>query len=164
MRRRAFDFKMSASPNERSVGAIFRFLRFFTRSKESRPMKTTLQQVANVYSGIAGGRRVLVALFEYVKPDGTALAAEEIETILDAANAAASELGAEICWRATNGEIATPTLADDERVALELVANAVKISPDPIPELDESELEPVVEETNETTGGEEAQNDESAAA
>ena len=125
-------------------------------------MKTTLQQISNVYSGIAGGRRVLVALFEYVKPDGTALAAEEIETILDAANAAASELGAEICWRATNGEIATPTLADDERVALELVANAVKISPDPIPELDESELEPVVEETNETTSGEEAQNDESA--
>ena len=73
-------------------------------------MKTTLQQIANVYSGVAGGRRVLVALFEYVKPDGTALAAEEIETILDAANAAASELGAEICWRATNGEIATPTL------------------------------------------------------
>lgn len=127
-------------------------------------MKTTLQQISNVYSGIAGGRRVLVALFEYVKPDGTALAAEEIETILDAANAAASELGAEICWRATNGEIATPTLEADERVALELVANAVKISPDPIPELDESELEPVVEETNETTGGEEAQNDESAAA
>ncbi|MBQ2850005.1 MAG: hypothetical protein IJE77_05950 [Thermoguttaceae bacterium] len=125
-------------------------------------MKTTLQQISNVYSGIAGGRRVLVALFEYVKPDGTALAAEEIETILDAANAAASELGAEICWRATNGEIATPTLEADERVALELVANAVKISPDPIPELDESELEPVVEETNETTSGEEAQNDESA--
>jgi hypothetical protein len=106
-------------------------------------MKTTLQQIANVYSGVAGGRRVLVALFEYVKPDGTALAADEIETILDAANAAASELGAEICWRATNGEIATPTLADDERVALELVATAVKIAPDPTPEFDESELVPV---------------------
>lgn len=109
-------------------------------------MKTTLQQIANVYSGVAGGRRVLVALFEYVKPDGTALAAEEIETILDAANAAASELGAEICWRATNGEIATPTLEADERVALELVANAVKISPDPIPEVDESELASLEEE------------------
>ncbi|MBR2005339.1 MAG: hypothetical protein IKK39_10030 [Thermoguttaceae bacterium] len=113
-------------------------------------MKTTLQQIANVYSGIAGGRRVLVALFEYVKPDGTALAAEEIETILDAANAAASELGAEICWRATNGEIATPTLADDERVAIELVVNAVKISPDPIPKLDANELENIVEGTEET--------------
>ncbi|MBQ8362976.1 MAG: hypothetical protein IJX36_03480 [Thermoguttaceae bacterium] len=109
-------------------------------------MKTTLQQVANVYSGVAGGRRVLVALFEYVKPDGTALAAEEIETILDAANAAASELGAEICWRASNGEIATPTLEADERVALELVANAVKLSPDPIPEVDESELASLEEE------------------
>ena len=112
-------------------------------------MKTTLQQVANVYSGVAGGRRVLVALFEYVKPDGTALDAEEIETILAAANAAATELGADVCWRATNGEIATPTLADDERVALELVANAVKISPDPIPEIDENELAPVADETPE---------------
>ena len=102
-------------------------------------MKTTLQQVANVYSGIAGGRRVLVALFEYVKADGTALDAQEIETVLDAASNAAAELGAEICWRATNGEIATPTLEADERVALELVANAVKISPDPIPEVDENE-------------------------
>ncbi|MBQ8286243.1 MAG: hypothetical protein IJZ10_08065 [Thermoguttaceae bacterium] len=128
-------------------------------------MKTTLQQVANVYSGIAGGRRVLVALFEYVKPDGTALAAEEIETILDAANAAASELGAEICWRATNGEIATPTLADDERVALELVANAVKISPDPIPEIDESfELDEELDAEEPTSGDEEIETDESAAA
>lgn len=130
-------------------------------------MKTTLQQVANVYSGIAGGRRVLVALFEYVKPDGTALAADEIETILDAANAAASELGAEICWRATNGEIATPTLADDERVALELVANAVKISPDPIPEVDANELENIVEgteEPNETPSDGESKTGETAAA
>ncbi len=128
-------------------------------------MKTTLQQVANVYSGIAGGRRVLVALFEYVKPDGTALAAEEIETILDAANAAASELGAEICWRATNGEIATPTLADDERVALELVANAVKISPDPIPEIDENfELDEELDAEEPTSGDEEIETDESAAA
>ena len=127
-------------------------------------MKTTLQQVANVYSGIAGGRRVLVALFEYVKPDGTALAAEEIETILDAANAAASELGAEICWRATNGEIATPTLADDERVALELVANAVKISPDPIPEIDESfELDEELDAEEPTSGDEEIETDEIAA-
>lgn len=138
-------------------------------------MKTTLQQIANVYSGIAGDRRVLVALFEYVKPDGNALAAEEIETILDAANAAANELGAEICWRATNGEIATPTLADDERVALELVANAVKISPDPLPEVDETEIAPVEEETEndesadapletepETTVEEETENDDSA--
>ena len=130
-------------------------------------MKTTLQQVANVYSGIAGGRRVLVALFEYVKADGTALAAEEIETILDAANAAASELGAEICWRATNGEIATPTLEADERVALELVANAVKISPDPIPEVDElDETTNETETTNaqETPSDEENELDESAAA
>lgn len=110
-------------------------------------MKTTLQQIANVYSGVAGGRRVLVALFEYAKPDGTALAAEEIETVLDAANAAASELGAEICWRATNGEIATPTLEADERVALELVATAVKISPDPLPEVDENELDGFGEKT-----------------
>ncbi len=130
-------------------------------------MKTTLQQVANVYSGIAGGRRVLVALFEYVKPDGTALAAGEIETILDAANGAATELGAEICWRATNGEIATPTLKADERVALELVANAVKISPDPIPELDENELENIVEgteETNETPSAQASPTPESDAA
>ena len=126
-------------------------------------MKTTLQQVANVYSGIAGGRRVLVALFEYVKPDGTAFAAEEIETILDAANAAASELGADVCWRATNGEIATPTLADDERIALELVANAVKISPDPTPEVDENELAPGVEEPNETPSDKETETDETAA-
>lgn len=126
-------------------------------------MKTTLQQVANVYSGIAGGRRVLVALFEYVKADGTALAAEEIETILDAANAAASELGAEICWRATNGEIATPTLEADERVALELVANAVKISPDPIPEVDELDEENELDETpneTETTNAQETPSDE----
>lgn len=109
-------------------------------------MKTTLQQITRLYSGIAGGRRVLVALFEYVKADGTALVAEEIETILDAANAAASKLGADVCWRATNGEIAAPTLADDERVALELVATAVKISPDPLPESDESDaLEEKVE-------------------
>ena len=125
-------------------------------------MKTTLNRVAQLYSGVAGGRRVLVALFEYVKPDGTALAAEEIETVLDAANAAATELGAEICWRATNGEIATSPLADDERVALELVATAVKISPDPIPEIDESELAPAVEETNETTFDGENENDASA--
>lgn len=112
-------------------------------------MKTTLQQVANVYSGVAGGRRVLVAVFEYVKPDGTAFADEEIETLLDAAsNAATSELGAEIRWRATNGEIATPTLADDERIALELVATAVKLSPDPLPEFDESELATLDETTN----------------
>ena len=128
-------------------------------------MKTTLQQIANVYSGVAGGRRVLVALFEYVKPDGTALAAEEIETILDAANAAASELGAEICWRATNGEIATPTLEADERVALELVATAVKISPDPLPEIDETELDAVGEEAPETPPEENAASaPESAAA
>ncbi len=128
-------------------------------------MKTTLQQVANVYSGIAGGRRVLVALFEYVKPDGTALAAKEIETILNAANAAASELGAEICWRATNGEIATPTLADDERVALELVATAVKISPDPIPEIDESfELDEELDAEEPRSGDEKIETDESAAA
>ena len=125
-------------------------------------MKTTLQQVANVYSGVAGGRRVLVALFEYVKPDGTALAAEEIETILDAANAAAVELGAEICWRATNGEIASPTLADDERVALELVANAVKISPDPIPEPNASE--PVSFEEEEEGEEGESETPENAAA
>lgn len=128
-------------------------------------MKTTLQQIANVYSGVAGGRRVLVALFEYAKPDGTALAAEEIETVLDAANAAASELGAEICWRATNGEIATPTLEADERVALELVATAVKISPDPLPEIDETELDAVGEEAPETPPEENAASaPESAAA
>ncbi len=100
-------------------------------------MKTTLQQVANVCSGIAGGRRVLVAVFEYAKPNGAAFDADEIDAVLDAASNAASELGAEISWRATNGEIATPTLADDERLALELVATAVKISPDPLSEVDE---------------------------
>lgn len=108
-------------------------------------MKTPLQQVANVYSGIAGDRRVLVAVFEYVKPDETAFDADEIETILDAASNAASELGAQICWRATNGEISTPTLADDERVALELVATAVKISPDPVDEPDDAEISPTAE-------------------
>lgn len=133
-------------------------------------MKTTLQQVANVYSGVAGGRRVLVAVFEYVKPDGTAFADEEIETLLDAAsNAATSELGAEIRWRATNGEIATPTLADDERIALELVATAVKLSPDPLPEVDESELATLDETTSETPNAESDETtseeiDESAAA
>ncbi|MBQ9127625.1 MAG: hypothetical protein IJY15_07685, partial [Thermoguttaceae bacterium] len=73
--------------------------------------------------------------------------------------------GAEICWRATNGEIATPTLADDERVALELVANAVKISPDPIPEIDESfELDEELDAEEPTSGDEEIETDESAAA
>ncbi len=127
-------------------------------------MKTTLQQVANVYSGIAGGRRVLVALFEYVKPDGTALAAEEIEAVLDAANAAASELGVDVCWRATNGEIATPTLEADERVALELVATAVKISPDPIPEVDEENEFGETTNEVETTNVQESQVDASDAA
>lgn len=115
-------------------------------------MKTHLNQIATIQSEISGGRRALLVFFEYAKkPENAILEAEEIETILNAANEKAQELGIDGVWRTTPATVEAPELAADESLAVKIELTLIKISPDPEPEFSEiSSADPEILENKST--------------
>lgn len=101
-------------------------------------MRTELSRTTTMQTNFSGGCRAFVAFFEYAKPDGSALDASEIETLTNAANEAARELGADGVWRASAVDVEPIELAENEGLAARIDLTLTKISPDPVAELDET--------------------------